>query len=176
MKYGKIDKVLLKSIQTDDFGQVKALVEQWTNINFNDPAAVDINATDVNGYSLIFGLKEPRAIKFLVKCGAQVNVKSKDGFSPLCLAVGRNRLDTAKALLDAGADVNYRICHDGTALFFCKTIKMLKLLIEYRADINVKNDYGYMVTETTPYKKIAKYINSLHKNGVEKANKKGDKQ
>lgn len=195
MKYRKIDELLLQSIQNDDFEQVKALIDQGANINLKDPdgnpilhlthnsdilkfliqSGADVNATNADGYSLIYGHKTPRAINLLVKYGAKVNVKSKDGFSPLCLEVANNHLDTAKALLDAGADVNYKICHGATVLFFCKTIKMLKLLIEYGADINVKNDYGYMVTETTPYKKIAKYINSLYKNNAGKTNNKGDK-
>ncbi len=192
MKYRKLDKLLLQSIQNDDFEQVKALIDQGANINLKDPAGTpilhlthnsdilkfliqsgaDVNATNADGYSLIYGHKTPRAIKLLVKYGAKVNVKSKDGFSPLCLEVANNHLDTAKALLDAGADVNYKICHGGTALFFCKTIKMLKLLIEYGADINVKNDYGYMVIETTPHKEIAKYINNLYMQNAKKCLKK----
>lgn len=159
-------RALRMAILANNFPAAQRAVDAGANVNIEAEIsplriAIELNSKDI--------------VNLLIENGAKVNVKSKDGFSPLCIAVANNYLDTAKALLDAGAAVNYKICHGGTALFFCKTIKMLKLLIEYGIDINVKNDYGYIVTETTPYKKIAKYVNSLYKNNAEKTNNKGDK-
>lgn len=44
--------------------------------------------------------------KLLIAKGANVNVKTKHGVSPLHLAAGANSINVAKILLDNGADVN----------------------------------------------------------------------
>ncbi|TGL97479.1 hypothetical protein EHQ76_15205 [Leptospira barantonii] len=80
-------------------------------------------------------------LRSLIENGANINVKNKNGFTPLHLA---KNLETAKLLVQSGADVNAREKDSGnTALHvsiqFNQT-RIAKLLIENGADINAKND------------------------------------
>lgn len=44
--------------------------------------------------------------KNFIKCGADVNAKHKDGYSPLELALNKGKTDTAKTLIELGAKMN----------------------------------------------------------------------
>lgn len=45
-------------------------------------------------------------LQFLVKNGADINIKNSQGFTPLMTAVLKNNIDMVRALLDAGADTS----------------------------------------------------------------------
>jgi len=67
----------------------------------------------------------------LLKHGMEVNTKAKDQRSPLQYAVSQDRLETAEALIKAGADVNY-MSHSYTLIhraIYSASAEMVRLLI-----------------------------------------------
>ena len=87
-----------------------------------------------------------KAIKELIKAGADVNCKDQDGFSVLIAASSRGHAEATKVLIEAGADVNYKTGGSGdTALLeaagqFFNThheyAKTAEILLEAGAYIN----------------------------------------
>ncbi len=48
----------------------------------------------------------PEIAKLLIKAGADVNTRTRGGYTPLLIAAARGRTDVVQALLDAGADLD----------------------------------------------------------------------
>ena len=77
-----------------------------------------------------------------------LNIKDKDGNTPLMLAIGDLYSDKmAKMLIEAGADLNIKNTQGNTPLMLAITRtsanKMAELLIEAGADLNTKDMQGY---------------------------------
>ena len=91
---------------------------------------------------------DKKMIKLLLEHNADVNVKNCNGQTPLHLAVRGRSIEIAKMLLVNGADVN-DIIYDfeeyrWTALHIAvkhKDEKMIKILLDYSANVNAKEDY-----------------------------------
>src|SRR4051794_5547712 len=49
---------------------------------------------------------DPQSITKLVALGADIEARTPDGKTPLIVAANGNRIEAARALIDAGADVN----------------------------------------------------------------------
>ena len=49
---------------------------------------------------------QSRPIKVLLEHGADIEKPGPEGFRPLPLAIAENKYESAKALMEAGADVN----------------------------------------------------------------------
>lgn len=96
---------LIAAINTGDKEQVGSLLEQWA-----DPAAY----TDAEGHAIIAAAKQHNTeiLKLLVEAGAPLNVRDKDGCTPLHVAVRRCNMDHVKTLLEKGAIVTIP-CHAG---------------------------------------------------------------
>lgn len=75
---------------------------------------VDVNKPLQQNYSLLLVAamnKRPEIVKMLLKKGAAPNHYSVDQATALHLAIRQNDLATARALLDAGADPNFRCAY-----------------------------------------------------------------
>ena len=82
----------------------------------------------------------------LLRDGANVNARFKDGFTALMMASLTNRPAIVKLLLDKGADVNARTSHGVTALMLASgkgAIEIVRLLLESGADVNAKESSGW---------------------------------
>ena len=83
--------------------------------------------------------------------GADVNFvfgrayQCPDGYSPLMVAAHRGRLESAKALLRAGADPNYINGAGDLTLFWAIDggVEMIKLFIEYGVELDVESPKGW---------------------------------
>ncbi|MEZ0260558.1 MAG: ankyrin repeat domain-containing protein [Alphaproteobacteria bacterium] len=100
---------LITAINTGDHGEVVSLLDKWA-----DPAAY----TDAEGHAIIAAVKQhnPEILKTLVEAGAPLNVRDRDGKTPLHVAVTYGNVDHVKTLVTKGAIVTIP-CHEGrTAL------------------------------------------------------------
>ncbi|XP_053312424.1 M-phase phosphoprotein 8 [Spea bombifrons] len=83
-------------------------------------------------------------LRLLIKKGAKVNAKQKNGTTALIHAAEKNYLTTVALLLEAGAYVNVQQASGETALMkACKrgNSDIARLLIEHGADCNIQSKY-----------------------------------
>lgn len=103
-------------------------------------------AKEVNSYEMFIQALQsdnaPAEIDKLIKNGADVNAKDKDGGTPLMLAsLGSLNSDAVKALIKAGANVNAKNNEGFTPLMLAAIYNpdALKILIKAGADVNAKD-------------------------------------
>lgn len=88
----------------------------------------------------------------IVSAKANVNAVTDFGETALMMASKEGHIDCVELLLKSKADVNNVDTHDQSALLFCSkskktnTFKCLKLLLEYKADISIKNNLSLRQT------------------------------
>lgn len=92
------------------------------------------------------------ALKQHIAAGTNLNEKDPyGGSSPLITAALFGKTEMAKALIDAGADLNQQNNDGSTALitaaFFCR-VDIVKMLLARKADKSIKNKYGSTAYET----------------------------
>lgn len=90
--------------------------------------------------------KNLKTLKLLIDAGADLEVKDKNGKTPLNWAVKKENIDTINVLIDAGANVN-AISSRGTTLHqataVSNNINIYKLLLKAGADVNARNEHDY---------------------------------
>ena len=100
------------------------------------------------------------AVKQHIAAGSDLNVKDPiGGSSPLISASLFGKTEIAKALIDAGADINFKN-NDGStplhvAAFFCHP-EIVQMLLDKYADKTIKNNYG-----STAYESVAGSFESV---------------
>jgi hypothetical protein len=97
-------------------------------------------------------LGDVEAIKEHIKAGTNLNTKEATvGSSPLITAAVFNKTEVARALIEAGADVNFQNNEGSSALhtatFLCR-MEIVEMLLEKDADKTLKNNYGSTAYET----------------------------
>ena len=102
------------------------------------PPQMDIHTAVVTG--------NLEAIRQHIAAGSDINEKDPfGGSSPLISAAVFGKTEIAKALIDAGADLNIRNNDGSTALhcaaFFCRP-EIVKMLLDKHADKTIKNKYN----------------------------------
>ena len=109
-------------------------------------------------------------IKSLLNQGANVNVREKDGQTPLHYAAYLNNINIAKLLIDSGADVNVQD-EDGWAplrwAVRAENFDLVKLLIENGADVNVQDKDGCAPLHSAAFWDSVDIIKLLIENGVD---------
>ena len=79
--------------------------------------------------------------------GANIGTSDRDGITPLQAAVFGDHFDIVRYFLDKGADIDIKNTKTGaTALMSVSKVGDLaqaKYLIQNRASVEVKDDYGY---------------------------------
>ena len=109
-----------------------------------DPPQIDIHTAVVTG--------NLDAVKQHIAAGTNLNEKDPfGGSSPLITAAVFGKTAEAQALIEAGADLNFKNNDGSTALhssaFFCRP-EIVKMLVDKGADKTIKNNFGATAYET----------------------------
>lgn len=104
----------------------------------------------------LFGaIHSPKILKGMIKRGAKLESTVEYGYTPLIEAVREDAADSVKVLLDAGAKVNAKDDIGQTALMYASgvydhlsyacagghCVDIVKILLAFKADVNVKDNY-----------------------------------
>ena len=130
---------LAKAIEKNDVNAVEDLLKRGAPVNkkeWNDIG--HLGSAAARGFTEIVAL--------LIAYGANVNEKGGlEGITPLMRAVHRGRLETARVLIQNGADVNARMGSGVTPLMlaaFCNELEAAWLLMNNGADIDAHANNG----------------------------------
>ncbi|HIX19574.1 MAG TPA: ankyrin repeat domain-containing protein [Candidatus Akkermansia intestinigallinarum] len=103
-------------------------------------AGADVNAKDPDGWQALHVAKSPAIIKALLSHGADINAQTDDSIgTPLHFAVRHGRVECARTLIEAGADVNTGNTFGETPLHVAVSknrIDCARILIEAGADVD----------------------------------------
>ena len=101
-----------------------------------------------------------KKVKYLVRLGADVNAKNKNGFTPLMGAVERGEVELVKELIKNGA---IAFSNDGKPVanqeVLAKALKTSELIISHAEILELKG------TPESEYKAVAQEIETLRKTG-----------
>ena len=149
-----IKKLFKKEHSNETFGlelTKKKFDENWLLEGLKSDY-IDINHKDKNGDTyLTKAVKEGKynAAEWLIKNGADINLRDNQGKNALEIAVEKNNLPIVKGLLDLGKiDVNQKDM-SGRSLLQNVVVwgnhQMAKILLKYGADVNSVDNYGRIV-------------------------------
>lgn len=71
-----------------------------------------------------------------------INDRDERGCTPLIIAAEQDHLDTARYLLEKGAEVNARDKEGYSAIHVAHSLEMARLLLSHGADVNAEDNYG----------------------------------
>jgi len=127
---------LLVAISEGHSGIAKYLVERGADINLSFP----------NGESPLHMVSRKGNLELaelFIDKGAKIDAQVKSGLTPLSFAVQENQAKIAACLLEHGADPNPVNKGDGSSALhvaaYDKNLQLIKLLVEHKADVNLKN-------------------------------------
>ena len=114
-------------------------------------------ALDINDESVKVAIKnnDISAIDSFIEQGFNVNSRDENGNTPLYIALRQKRLDIAKKLIDAGADVNAPSAENGMTPLIIATSTAGKL--QKKAEDVMNNAQGYTQSQVSEIK-LKKYI------------------
>ena len=130
-------------------------------------AGANVNTTNKAGESPVLRatFKQNNCVEVLIEAGADVNFADNSGYSPIIVAASCGNCKQVELLIKAGADVNARTKAEGdvhryfpltpgtTALiaasYFHKALSTVKVLLQYGAHVNIRNEIGLNAFENT---------------------------
>jgi ankyrin repeat protein/Tfp pilus assembly protein PilF len=110
----------------------------------------DVNARAEDGHTPLHSASSAEVVKILLSAGADVNARDSDrGFTPLHMLMvfpKGDYLDTAKALIDGGANINAKgnigdtpLIQAITCSFVARRIELVRFLVSNGADIKTRD-------------------------------------
>ncbi|MCL2484724.1 MAG: ankyrin repeat domain-containing protein [Endomicrobia bacterium] len=147
-------------IAKDDNQEIYSLVKSGNAqalIKYAKPKNVNLIDQDGNNVLLIAAGENNRAeiINILIEAGANTEIKNKNGYTPLMMAIRNTRTENVLALIKAGANVNtaYDKPYDDedktTPLMYAVSEysvnepRVIQALIDAGANVNAKDALGY---------------------------------
>ncbi|KAL7909977.1 ankyrin repeat protein [Trichoderma velutinum] len=103
------------------------------------------NTKDKDGFTPICNAAascQLEAIKILVEFGAEVDIETPNGNTPLIELVKNDHPDVVRCLLGARAEVKFQGRKRSPALHYAKTVEMINILIKNGADVNMADADG----------------------------------
>ena len=117
--------------------------ETSSNDSAKETKTVNKPSIDIHGAVLTGNLE---AVKQHIEAGTDINQKeAMSGSTPLMSAATFNKIEIAKVLINANADLSVKSNDGGTALHtaaFFGRIEIVQLLIDAKADKTVRNNSG----------------------------------
>jgi hypothetical protein len=110
------------AVQKSCYETVRMLVEKGADVNARQQDVVGpdkIRIQKVNNANAALSdaaAESIRMVQLLIELGADVDVQSTGGYTPLMVAAGRGKTDIVKELLEAGANANIKSKNGETAL------------------------------------------------------------
>ena len=99
----------------------------------------------------------------LLESGADINTKSKDGWTAISRAAGRGNIETIKILIQAGADINVKDKNDGTPLgsaIVNRQLESVRVLLDAGVKIN-KSEIDFLFKFLDPNDNVMTNIKNL---------------
>ena len=143
----KVCTSLFKSIQTENYDEVKKLISE----------GCDSNVKESDGYSALMLAAKSGNIEIvglLLDNGADVNSRSFNRDSALIIAAGRGHAEIVTLLIKKGADINTWIYNGQTALIKAtlgKHVQTAKVLLESGAKIDARDNYTKTALDYVDY-------------------------
>jgi uncharacterized protein len=100
------DVPLVIAARTGNVDVVKALLAHGAFVDATDPASKQTPLSRQSPLMWAISERHPGVTRILIEAGANINARSPGGFTPLLFAARVGDAESAKALLDAGADPN----------------------------------------------------------------------
>ncbi|PTY41398.1 ankyrin repeat domain-containing protein [Brachyspira hampsonii] len=170
------------NLEIDEYSKSTPLIQaieykQTDIINYLLDNNADVNLT--LGYStpLTEAMYDEELVRKLIDLGADVNLTTESGFTPLMASAGRHNIAIAELLIEKGADIEAKDDDGINALVYASTYnneEMVKLLLEKGADANtvceIENEHTDI--SSTPlmnaaYRGNTNIINMLLENGAD---------
>ncbi|EFA83850.1 ankyrin repeat protein [Heterostelium album PN500] len=133
----------------DNLGHVLAFSGKVGDMKVLQSAGINVKTTNLSGETPLHEAARggnSEMIRYLVKeCGLDVNMQNNSGETPLTLSVRQRKLGGTRELLELGANANHPTPDQRYPIHNAAEIglpKMISLLIEHGADINVQNSFG----------------------------------
>ncbi len=142
------EPALVEAVKYGSIEIITNLVGHGASPNMGcDPGFQDDFAKSDGATALYWAsLRGAALAKWLIDCGAKVNVKTRDGTTPLMYAASaKGGAETVKVLLTAGARVNAQRADGSTALstaVAANDAETIKVLIDAGADEKAKDSKG----------------------------------
>jgi ankyrin repeat protein len=152
---------LSNAIVQNDIKSVEAILKGGANIN---------KADKFGNYPIFVALGNSNIemIKLLFQYGADLSLKDKMNNSLLIVAAFKCNQEIVQYLLDQGAEVDEKGGTGKNALMFCclydgplNNIEIIKLLVRYGSDVNLKDLKGRTALDVAIKKEIIEYITSM---------------
>lgn len=144
----KLNTRLIKQSRTNKCSKVQELLDQ----------GADPNAKDSNGRSALSFACSRGVASLLIKHGADLDLQSAEGLTPLMFVLNRKPHSVASLLIEMGADVNAADFHGRNALmhlYDSKHLEIPSLLIEKGIDVNSRENVGKTELMYFPTNRVA---------------------
>lgn len=152
-----MEKILLTASSRGNKEIVKTVIEKGVNLSSSYYKSISPLHVAISGYSKFeFSIKPFKdkekiledyleIIKLLIEAGADVNIKNKEGETPLILSYITFNIEIHELLIKSGANLNEQDKNGYTALMWSScdsNVELTKLLIKEGADLDMQNNDG----------------------------------
>lgn len=162
-----ISDQLLSAAERGNINEVKSLLEQGANINYQSPNMLSTEETPCakaakNGHLEV--------LDYLISQGADCQKATSGGENPITLAAKENQQAAVLFLIENGSDVNYQEKNFGKTPLLSAVewgdLKFIKRLISLGASLNTRDKSGNTPLTLAAFRKHPEIVEFLAKSGA----------